>query len=97
MCPAFCASRRKLGEVCGKAITAALRPIKGRDAVARMSLGTRRFWPENYRIEQREINGQAALIIRDGDQAFAVFSIDVGGGLIQEIRVIVNPEKLAHI
>src|SRR4051812_4499152 len=30
----------------GKIKQAALRPIRGRDAVARFSLGTRRFWPE---------------------------------------------------
>jgi RNA polymerase sigma-70 factor (ECF subfamily) len=81
----------------GKAVTAALRPIKGRDAVARMILGTKRFWPKDYRVEQKEINGQAALIIRDGDQAFAVLSIDVGDDQIQTVRVIVNPEKLARI
>ncbi len=81
----------------GKAITAALRPISGRDAVARMSLGTRRFWPENYQVEQKEVNGQAAMIVYDGDQAFAVLTIDVEDEQIQTIRVLVNPEKLARM
>ena len=81
----------------GKVKQAALRPIHGRDAVARFSLGTKRFWPENSRIEPREVNGQAALIIRTGDKAFAVFSIDVEQGRIQAIRIIANPDKLARV
>jgi RNA polymerase sigma-70 factor (ECF subfamily) len=81
----------------GKARTAALRPIHGRDAVARMSLGTRRFWPENYCAEVGEVNGQPAMIIRAEDQAFAVVTIDVEEEQIQAIHVIVNPEKLERI
>jgi len=81
----------------GKVKQAALRPIRGRDAVARFSLGTKRFWPENSRIEQGLINGQAALIIRAGEKPFALFTIDVEQGQIQTIRVIANPDKLARI
>lgn len=81
----------------GKALTAALRPVTGRDAVARISIGSKRFWPANYRVEQEEVNGQAALILRDGSQAFAVFTIDVEEEQVQTVRIIVNPEKLARI
>lgn len=81
----------------GKLKQAALRPIIGRDSVARFSLGTRRFWPENARMEFGEVNGQTALIVRTGDQVFTVLSIDVEEGQIQTIRVIANPDKLARI
>ena len=81
----------------GKVKQAALRPIRGRDAVARFSLGTRRFWPENSRIEPGVVNGQAALIIRTGEKPFAIFTIDVEQGHIQAIRIIANPDKLARI
>ena len=81
----------------GKTKTAALRPIRGRDAVARMSLGSKRFWPENYRVELGEVNGQVAMIIRAGGQAFSVLTIEVEEGHIQTIRVIANPEKLTRI
>jgi RNA polymerase sigma-70 factor, ECF subfamily len=81
----------------GKIKQAALRPIVGRDAVARFSLGTKRFWPENSRVELGEVNGQAALIIRTGDQAFSVLTIEVEQGQIQAIRIIANPEKLARV
>ncbi len=81
----------------GKVKQAALRPISGREAVARFSLGTKRFWPENARIELAEVNGQAALIIRTGGQVFSVVTIDVEQGRIQAIRVIANPDKLARV
>jgi len=81
----------------GKIKQAALRPIVGRDAVARFSLGTVRFLPEDYRVELAEVNGQAAVIIRTGAQALFVLSIEVEAGHIQAIRIIANPEKLARI
>ncbi len=81
----------------GKIKQAPLRPIIGRDAVARFSLGTKRFWPENSRVELEEVNGQAALIVRAGGQVFSVLTMDVGEGQIQAIRIIVNPEKLARV
>src|SRR5260370_34742067 len=46
----------------GKIKQAPLRPIIGRDAVARFSLGTQRFWPEDARVELEGVNGQDDLI-----------------------------------
>jgi RNA polymerase sigma-70 factor (ECF subfamily) len=81
----------------GKIKTAALRPIVGRDAVARFSLGTVRFLPADYQVEIAEVNAQAAVIIRTGAQALFVLTIEVEAGQIQAIRIIANPEKLARI
>jgi RNA polymerase sigma-70 factor, ECF subfamily len=81
----------------GKIKRAALRPISGREAVARFSLGTKRFWPENARVEVAEVNGQAALIIRTGEKVFSVLTIEVEQGQIQAIRIIANPDKLARV
>jgi RNA polymerase sigma-70 factor (ECF subfamily) len=81
----------------GKIKQAALRPIVGRDAVARFSLGTVRFLPEDSRVELAEVNGQAAVIIRTSGQALFVLSIEVEEERIQAIRIIANPEKLARI
>ncbi|HZC04860.1 MAG TPA: RNA polymerase sigma-70 factor [Ktedonobacterales bacterium] len=81
----------------GKVKQAARRPIHGRDAVARFSLGTKRFWPANARIELAEVNGQAAFVVRTDEGAFAVLTIEVEQGQIQAIRIIANPEKLARI
>jgi RNA polymerase sigma-70 factor, ECF subfamily len=81
----------------GKIKTAALRPISGRDAVARFSVGTRRFLPANYYMELAEVNGQPAVIIRAGDQTFSVITIDVEAEHIRAVRVLANPEKLARV
>jgi RNA polymerase sigma-70 factor, ECF subfamily len=81
----------------GKVKQAALRPIRGRDAVARFSLGTKRFWPANARVELEEVNGQAALIVRTDGHVFSVVTIEVEQGRIEAIRIIANPEKLARI
>ena len=81
----------------GRTRTAALRPIHGREAVARMSLGTRRFWPENAHFELREVNGQATLIGRVDGRAWTVLTIDVEQGQIRAIRIIANPEKLTRV
>jgi RNA polymerase sigma-70 factor (ECF subfamily) len=76
---------------------AALNPIVGRNEVIRYGMGTRRFLPEGYRLEVSEVNGQPAVIVRAGGHAFLLFTIEVEAGRIQTVRVIGNPEKLAHI
>ncbi len=82
----------------GKVKGAATRPIAGREAVARFSLGaTRRFLPEGSRVDLAEVNRQPALIIRAGDRAYLVLTIEVEAERIRTVRIVANPEKLAHI
>jgi RNA polymerase sigma-70 factor (ECF subfamily) len=81
----------------GKTKTAALRPIYGRDAVARMSLGTKRFWLEKTYFELREVNGQAALLGRVDGRTWIVLAFDVEQGQIQTIYIIGNPDKLSRV
>jgi RNA polymerase sigma-70 factor (ECF subfamily) len=81
----------------GKRKQAALRPISGPDAVARFSVGTMRFLPEEYRMELAEVNGQLAVIIRAGGEVFSVVTIEVEAEHIRAIYVIANPEKLARV
>lgn len=82
----------------GKTRTAAFRPLTGRDAVARFSVGvTKRFLPPNYHAEKAEINGQPAMLLYSGTQVFSVLTVDVEAGQIRTIRIIANPEKLTHV
>jgi len=81
----------------GKRKQAALRPISGRDSVARFSVGTMRFLPEEYRVELAEVNGQPAMIIRAAGQVFSVVTIEVEAAHIRAIYVLANPEKLARV
>jgi RNA polymerase sigma-70 factor, ECF subfamily len=81
----------------GKVKGAATRSIHGRNAVARFSLGTRRFLAEGTRVELAEVNGQLGLIFRSGNRAYLVLTIEVEAQRIQTIRIVANPEKLAHV
>jgi RNA polymerase sigma-70 factor (ECF subfamily) len=81
----------------GKTKKAALRPMFGREVVARMCLASKRIWPQNVRFELREVNGQAALIGRVDGRTWSCLSIEVEQGQIQVIRIIVNPDKLTQV
>ncbi|HLX57672.1 MAG TPA: RNA polymerase sigma-70 factor [Ktedonobacteraceae bacterium] len=81
----------------GKVKQAALRPITGRDAVARFSMGTRRFLPQDYQVEIAVVNGQPATVFRANGKAFLVLAIEIEAGRIQTVRLMANPEKLPHI
>ena len=82
----------------GKAI-AALRPILGRDAVARFLVGVSRKLAERGPIETRvmRVNGQPGLIVRavNGLTSFAVEPDEEGR--IAAIYVVRNPDKLRHV
>ena len=83
----------------GKVKGAATRPLTGREAVARFSVGARQRFvpPAGAHMEIAEVNGETALIIRVGAQAVFVLSIEVEQGRIQAIRIIANPEKLTRV
>jgi len=89
------------GDGGGKVKGAATRPITGQLAVARFFLETqnvfRRSLPEDARPELTQVNNQPALVIRSGKRALSVLTIEVEAGHIQTIRVVVNPDKLAHV
>src|SRR2546421_8029577 len=83
----------------GKVKGAATRPLTGREAVARFSVGARHRFvpPAGAHMEMAVVNGEPALIIRVGAQAVFVLSIEVEQGRIQAIRIIANPEKLTRV
>jgi len=83
----------------GKVKGAATRPLTGREAVARFSVGARQRFvpPAGFQVEMAEVNGEPALVIRVGAQAVFVLSIEVEQGRIQAIRIIANPEKLTRV
>src|SRR6266851_6112037 len=83
----------------GKVKGAATRPLTGREAVARFSVGARQRFvpPAGFHVEMAEVNGETALVIRVGAQAVFVLSIEVEQGRIEAIRIMANPEKLARV
>ncbi len=81
----------------GKIKTAALRPITGRSNVARFSIGTQRFLPPGHHIVLDEVNGEPALIVRDGEHVFSVVTLEADADRIRTIWVLANPDKLAQV
>jgi RNA polymerase sigma-70 factor (ECF subfamily) len=74
-------------------------PVYGRDRVARLLIA---FAPQ-YReigaqIQPTVINGQAGTLNFDAHgQLINVFVFEIADGLIETIRSIINPDKLAHL
>jgi RNA polymerase sigma-70 factor (ECF subfamily) len=87
-----------VGDGGGKA-PAFARSVIGADKVARVLAPT---FPPLVQIgvvmEPRELNGQPGAIFRDRDgKIVGTLMLDVLGGQIQTIRMVINPDKLKHL
>jgi Sigma-70, region 4 len=75
-------------------------PIFGRHRVAQTLLGWMRFANSiaGSSIRPVEVNGHPGALGLDGQQrVLFVLSLDIAEDQIQDIRSIVNPDKLAHL
>jgi RNA polymerase sigma-70 factor (TIGR02957 family) len=81
----------------GGKVSAALRPIRGRDAVARFLLGV--LGPRRWRgrDEAAEINGAPAFLGFVDDELIGVLAVDTDGAEVRALRFQRNPEKLAFL
>jgi len=43
------------------------------------------------------VNGQPGLLLRLGEEPYSILTLDIAGGRIIGIAIIVNPEKLQHL
>jgi hypothetical protein len=86
------------GDGGGKA-PALARAVQGRQRVAR----TLRAWMRQGEripgaaLRQVEVNGQPGALILAGQEVLGVMALDIADGQIQEVRSIVNPDKLGHV
>lgn len=82
----------------GGRVQAATRPVHGRDAVARLLLGLRRFATDDMQGHIMMLNGASAIVIRNrANQVILVITLETGDGLIRAVRLINNPDKLKHL
>lgn len=73
-------------------------PIYGPMNVARAILGSlSRLVPANVSRHHALVNGQPGVVVWHEARPFAVFTLDGEQGLIQNIYVITNPDKLARL
>jgi RNA polymerase sigma-70 factor (ECF subfamily) len=75
------------------------RPIDGRDKVLRLLAAVSRAAADYHlHFEQVLVNGQPGALFVDADgRLLNVIALDIADGVIQAVRSIVNPDKLAHI
>ena len=78
---------------------AALRPIYGRDKVARTLVGVAsRRTPDNVDIRYRSVNGDPSALLFSDDAPFAVMVLDLGqNGEVSGVYAVINPDKLTHL
>ncbi|MGW3188295.1 RNA polymerase sigma factor SigJ [Streptomyces ardesiacus] len=77
----------------GGKVRAALRPVLGQDKVARLVLGLLRQEPEVELVED-DVNGAPGLSVRIAGTTVAVLSMGIRDGLIADLWLVVNPDKL---
>ena len=84
----------------GGKVPALARPLQGRNRVARalanwVRLGAR---IPGATLRQVEVNGMPGALLLDGDgRLVGVWELEIGGGHIQAVNSVVNPDKLAHL
>ena len=70
----------------------------GAAKVARLIVAFAGMLDETVRVESREVNRQPGVLVADLDgNLVAVMALDVLDGRIQEIRTVINPDKLDHL
>lgn len=77
----------------GGKVRAALRPVIGRDKVARLVLGLMRNASE-FELVEEDVNGGPGITVRIADTTIAVLALDIHDGLISDLWMVVNPDKL---
>jgi RNA polymerase sigma-70 factor, ECF subfamily len=81
----------------GGKVIAALRPILGPDRVSRFLMGAMKKFPPGAWPELVPINGELGILLRDDALVRTVLTLSVRDGLIADIFLVNNPDKLARI
>ncbi|MFE2099837.1 MULTISPECIES: RNA polymerase sigma factor SigJ [unclassified Streptomyces] len=78
---------------------AGLRPMHGRDKVARLLAAAAPHSGKGLDIAYRSVNGAPAAVLFAGDTLYAVLVLDLtpDGDQVCGIYVVANPDKLAHV
>jgi RNA polymerase sigma-70 factor (ECF subfamily) len=75
-------------------------PVAGRARVARMLMTWTRMASRipGASLRPVEVNGMPGALLLDGERRLVgVWELEIGGGHIQAINSVVNPDKLAHL
>ncbi|MER5462499.1 sigma factor-like helix-turn-helix DNA-binding protein [Streptomyces sp. NPDC002668] len=78
----------------GGKVTAARRPLVGRETVVRFLVSGAQRFAGVLDLTVAEVNGAPALVAHAPEQLIAVASFELRDGVIARTRVVVNPDKL---
>ena len=81
----------------GGLVSAARRPVLGRDNVARFLDGVARKGAADAEVDVIWVNGLPAIRAHRDGEAITVITLDVEDGLVTGVYVVVNPDKLARL
>ena len=86
----------------GGKVTAARRPLLGRDKVLEFLVGVHRTaetagTAADLSLKIEDVNSEPALVVRVPGRLESIFVFSIENDAIAGIRVIRNPDKLAHI
>lgn len=81
----------------GGRVTAARKPVLGRDHVVQFLSGLARLRPETLRITVAPVNGTASLLLNVDGKLYAVWHFSFEQDEIVGIYAVLNPEKLEHL
>lgn len=81
----------------GGKVNAALNPVRGADKVARFFIGIVRKAPVSLAIRPAFINGAVGIIAYVDGRAQSAGALEIAGGKVRGVRIVVNPDKLRHL
>jgi RNA polymerase sigma-70 factor (ECF subfamily) len=83
----------------GGKVRSALRPVSGRDKVARFLRGYAARRPQGLDIRYRHVNGDPSAVVFSGDSPYAVMVMDLnpGNDQVTDIFLVTNPDKLSGV
>ncbi len=78
----------------GGVVTAARKPVLGRNRVAQFVLGVLEKFGEGVAAVPVIANGEPAMLGMRGDQPIALWSLDIEADGVRGIQMVLNPQKL---
>ncbi len=81
----------------GGKVPAARNPIYGADKVARFLLSMVRKAPDSFTLRVANINGRPGIVNCINHQPYAIITLEIVDGRIQEIDIVANPDKLRGV
>lgn len=81
----------------GGQVTAARRPVEGRDHVTRFLLGIAEQVPDDFATQSVLVNGRPGLLATVDGEPQSVWAFHMRDGRIQNAYAVLNPEKLQHV